>query len=168
MTLRLFFACGLTALSVVGCTDAEQATRSESRVLTESTSYSSPERQRQLKTALAGAGIAYQTEMRDAQEFVVWEAKDSVAVRAALESPLGPELPVGRHIGASKELREEFEAWLRANNISYYAKSQEDREYVVWSERDAPKVQEWLRARLPEAVYAATVGLSAPSANGGK
>jgi GTP-dependent phosphoenolpyruvate carboxykinase len=71
-------------------------------------------------------------------------------------------------MGTSKELKEEFENWLRANNVAYFTKSQDGREYVVWSEHDNSRVREWLRARLPEAVYAATVGRPASSAGGRK
>jgi hypothetical protein len=168
MTLRFLITCGLAFLGVLGCTGSEQGKNSEVRAVTEGTSYSSPERQRQLKAALAGANIAYQTEMRDGQEFVVWDASEAAAVKAALESPLGPELPPGRHMGASKELKEEFENWLKENNVSYFTKTQDAREYVVWTEHDNSKVREWLRARLPETVYAATVGQPASSASGAR
>jgi hypothetical protein len=71
-------------------------------------------------------------------------------------------------MGASKELKEEFENWLKENNVSYFTKTQDAREYVVWTEHDNSKVREWLRARLPETVYAATVGQPASSASGAR
>jgi hypothetical protein len=167
MRLSLFIAFGLAAFWTVGCTDTDKE-RTTIRELSESVSYPSPEQQDQLKAALAAAHIRYHTELRDGQEHVVWDAKDSAAVKAALVSPLGPDLPSGRSMNFSAELREEFEHWLKANNVSYFSKSNEGREYLIWSEQDDPRVREWLRARLPEAVYAATLGRVPPAASGRK
>jgi hypothetical protein len=52
MTLRILITCGLAFLGVLGCTGSEQGKHSEVRAVTGGTSYSSPERQRQLKATL--------------------------------------------------------------------------------------------------------------------
>lgn len=158
MRVGFLLASVLMLLTMFGCTGSDQDGGANVRVLSESTSYSSPEQQRQLKEALTVANISFKTEVREGREFVVWDAKDSAAVKVALESPVGPELPAGRHAAFSKALNDEFESWLRANNVLYFAKSRDGREYLVWVERDDAKVQEWLRSRLPESVYAAMYG----------
>lgn len=158
MRVQLLLAAGLMSFSMFGCTGSNQDGSTNVRLLSESTSYSSPEQQRQLKEALTVAKISFKTEVREGREFVVWDAKDSAAVKVALESPVGPELPSGRHTAFSKDLNDEFENWLKANNVSYFAKSRDGREYLVWSERDDVKVKEWLRSRLPESVYATMYG----------
>lgn len=166
MRLCFLAAAALMLLSMSGCTEPDHEGTANVRLISESTSYSSLEQQRQLKAALAAANISFRTEVREGREFVIWDAKDSTAVKVALESPLGPELPVGRHSGFSKELNEEFERWLKANNVSYFAKSRDGQEFLVWSEKDDPRVQEWLRSRLPKSVYATMFGGGSSSANG--
>jgi hypothetical protein len=158
MRVGFLLAGGLVSLSMFGCTGSDQDGSTNIRQRSESTSYSSPEQQRQLKEAFKVAKIAFKTEMREGREFVVWDAMDSAAVKVALESPAGPELPAGRHAEFSKELKDEFENWLKANNVSYSTKSRDGREYLVWSGRDDAKVHEWLRSRLPESIYAAMYG----------
>lgn len=167
MRLSCVFAFALTSLSMAGCTESGQSERL-GVPLTESTSYSSQEQQRQLKVALAAANVKYQVEMRSGEEFVTWSATDSAAARAAIESPLGPELPVGRHMNFSNELRAEFENWLKATGVSYFTKTRDGKDYVVWSEQDDSRVRDWLRKRLPEAVFATMFDRPATISSGGK
>jgi hypothetical protein len=158
----------LLCLGMFGCTGSDQDGRSKTSVLSESASYSSQERQSELKAALAVAKVEYQAEMRSGQEFVTWGAKDSVIAKAALGSPLGPELPAGRHMSFSNELGAEFEDWLKANGVSYFTKSRDGQAYVVWSEQDDSRVRDWLRKRLPEAVYVTMFDRPAPGTSAGK
>lgn len=168
MRVGFLLVGGVMFLGLFGCTGSDQDGSTDIHLPSESTSYSSPEQQRQLKEALIAANITFRTEMREGREFVVWDAKDRAAVKVALESPGGPELPAGRHASFSKELSDEFENWLRANNVSYFAKSRGGRDYLVWSERDDAKVQEWLRSRLPKSVYAAMYGAGSSGSIGRK
>jgi hypothetical protein len=158
----------LLSLGMFGCTGSDQDGSSKTSVHSESASYSSQERQSELKAALAAAKVEYQVEMRSGQEFVTWGARDSAIAKAALESPLGPELPAGRHMSFSNELRAEFEDWLKANGVSYFTKSRDGQEYVVWSEQDNSRVRDWLRKRLPEAVYVTMFDRPAPGTSAGK
>jgi hypothetical protein len=168
MKSRAASICAFSLVGLCGCFGSNQEDHATGQSLTEGASYSSPEQQQQLKTALAAANIPYQIEMRKGEEFVNWDVKDSAAAKAALESPLGPDIPGDRNVGFSEELREEFEHWLKQNHVSYFTKSRDGRTFIVWSEKDDPEVRGWLRARLPEPVFAATMGRSRSSASGKK
>lgn len=132
----------LLALVLAGCEPETHPTEvaASSTLVEESTNYADPTEQQQFKEALKSAGVAHVFKMRDGKEYISWKASENEAVARIEASLFGPPLPSGRNFSAGAQRQGEFKAWLTANGIPFTTQVSRGREYVVWGEEYAEKV----------------------------
>jgi hypothetical protein len=136
---------GLLAVALVAACEVEsQPPISTKRLISESTTYADPEKQRVFKSALKDAGVNHELYTGDdGREYVRWKGEDGAKVERIKAQLFGEPLPEGRHIHFGAPYHEWFKKWLTDNAIPFTTQQRDGKEYVIWQDADYPKVSQW-------------------------
>jgi hypothetical protein len=127
-----------------GCEVGSQPPTSSKRLVSQSTAYADPEKQRAFKSALKDAGVHHEIYTGDdGREYVRWMGEDSATVEGIQVRLFGEALPEGRHIHFGAPYHEWFKKWLTDNSIPFTTRQRDGKEYVIWQDADYPKVSQW-------------------------
>ena len=133
----------LSAL-LASCEVGPQPPVSTKRLVSESSTYTDPEKQTLFKAALKDAGVQHEIYTgEDGREYVRWKGKGSATVERIKTQLFGEPLPQGRHIHFGAPYQEQFKKWLTDNTIPFTTRQSDGKEYVIWGAGDYAKVSRW-------------------------
>lgn len=140
---------GLLAVLVVlalltACDISPQPPVSTKRLISQSNSYSDPDKQHRFKDALRQAAVPHEIYTgADGREYVKWSGEHSDAVEKIQISLFGEPLPEGRSIHFGAPYNDRFKKWLTDSGIPFTTRLSDGKEYVIWAAADYPRVAKW-------------------------
>ena len=153
------FSALIAMTLVASCEIGPQPPVSTKRLVSESSTYTDPEKQARFKSALKDAGIKHEIYTGDdGREYIRWKGEDSATVERIKIQLFGEPLPEGRHIHFGEPYQDQFKKWLTDNAIPFTTRQSDGREYVVWDAADSAKVSQW--EYFPRDTYGKAQGLS--------